>query len=86
MRFGFRCSRQTEGVRASAAMPRDGDRTALHCAGSVWVYGDSLRESYIFSLLQHTPHWLEQVARAAFFVRDWESFGCCPRALTRLRR
>lgn len=36
-------------------------RSPLHCLGSVWVFGDSLRESYIFSLLQETGHWLDKI-------------------------
>ena len=44
-----------------AAMANDRQRTALHCLGHIWIYGDSLKETYIFSLLQDTKHWLDQV-------------------------
>jgi len=47
-----------------ATIEEDMQRTALHCVGAVWIYGDSLRESFIFSLLQDTPHWLDEVRRS----------------------
>ena len=51
----------TPGVSAQSVLHTDNRRTALHCLGSVWVFGDSLRESYIFSLLAGDKHWLDQV-------------------------
>ena len=51
----------TSGVRASAVDDRDFKRSALHCLGTAWVYGDSLRDSYIFALLTDHTHYLDQI-------------------------
>ena len=48
-------------VSADAKMERDHGRTGLHCLGCIIAYGDSLRDSYVFSLLQNRPHWLDHV-------------------------
>ncbi len=49
------------GVDPARAMEFDVGRTPLHCLGMVWCFGDSLRESYIFSLLTNQAHWLDEV-------------------------
>ena len=47
----------TPGVDATSADEHDHSRSPLHCLSLVWVYGDSLRDSYIFALLTDHPHW-----------------------------
>lgn len=51
----------TPGVSATSKVRNDHMRTALHCLGSIWIYGDSLRDSYVFSLLSGGSHWLDKV-------------------------
>ena len=46
---------------AGSKMSTDNNRSPLHCLGSVFAYGDSLRESYIFALLTDSKHWLDEV-------------------------
>lgn len=62
------------GVSASSVMVNDKRRSGLHCLGSIFTFADSLRNSYLFALLQNTSHWLDDILEPPP-IRNRASYG-----------